>query len=289
MEVLIQVLIGGMLLGGVYALAAFGLSLIYGIVRILNFAHGTLLAISGVIASMMYASFHLHPVLIALILVPAAFAFGYLFYMALLHPLERRNHFEATVGTVLVTVGTLLVLTDITTVLAGATQRGIPLDFEAYEIANIVISNSQLYVLLGIVSLTIALHLFLTRTWFGRAVRAVTEDKMGALICGVNSTRLKALTFAFGSATVAIAGVLYALSFPVSPHMGFGLTVKAFAIVVVGGIGNLRGALIAGIFLGIAESMTALAWAPEWAPAISMFLMLLILVVKPQGFGKKTA
>lgn len=289
MEVLIQVAIGGVLLGGVYALAAFGLSLIYGIARILNFAHGTLLAISGVVASMIFASWHLHPALIALLLMPAAFGLGYVFYMTLLHPLERRNHFEATVGTVLVTVGALLILTDITAALAGATQKGIPLDFEAHEIGNIVVSNTQLYVLVGIAALTVAIHLFLTRTWIGRAIRAVTEDRVGALICGVDSTRLKALTFAFGSATVAIAGILYAISFPVSPHMGFGLTVKAFAIVIVGGLGNLRGALLAGIFLGVAESLTALWWKPEWAPALSMILMLLILVVKPQGFGTKSA
>jgi branched-chain amino acid transport system permease protein len=288
-EVLIQVAIGGILLGGVYALAAFGLSLIYGIARILNFAHGTLLAIAGVAGSMIFASFQLHPVLIALGMMPAAFAFGYVFYVVLLHPLERRNHFEATVGTVLVTVGALLVLTDVTAVLAGATSKGIPLDFEAYEVGNIIVSNTQLYVLLGIAALTAGIHLFLTRTWIGRAIRAVTEDRVGALICGVDSARLKALTFAFGSITVAVAGILYAMSFPVSPHMGFSLTVKAFAIVVVGGIGNLRGALLAGIFLGVAESLTSLWWKPEWAPALSMILMLLILVVKPQGFGSRAA
>lgn len=289
LEVLFQVLIGGVLLGGVYALVAFGLSLIYGIVRILNFAHGTLLAVSGVVASLIFAAYHLHPALIALLLAAAAFVFGYVFYVTLLHPLGRRNHFEATVGTVLVTVGALLILSDITAVLAGATQRNIPLDFEAFEIGEIVVSNVQVTILLGIAVLMLAIHLLLTRTWFGRALRAVTEDRVGALICGVNSNRLKALTFAFGSTTVAIAGVLYAMSFPVSPFMGFGLTIKAFTIVVVGGIGNLRGALLAGIFLGMAESMTSLLWKPEWAPALSMILMLLILVAKPQGFGKKMA
>jgi len=289
LDVLLQVLIGGALLGGVYALVAFGLSLIYGIVRVLNFAHGTLLAVSGVVGSLIFASFQLHPAIIALILAPAGFVFGYLFYMALLYPLGRRNHFEATVGTVLVTVGTLVVLSDITAWLAGATQQNIPLDFQAFEIGNVVISNTQLYILVGIAALMVAIHLLLTRTWFGRGIRAVTEDRIGAQICGVNSTRLKALTFAFGSATVAIAGVLYAMSFPVSPFMGFALTVKAFTIVVVGGIGNMRGALIVGILLGMAESLTALLWKPEWAPALSVVIMLLILVARPQGFGKAAA
>ena len=101
MEALVQVLIGGILLGGLYALVAFGLSLIYGVVRILNFSHGTLLAVGGVAASLLYASYKLHPVLIMLILVPALFVFGYLFYVLLLQPLERRSHFESTAGTVL--------------------------------------------------------------------------------------------------------------------------------------------------------------------------------------------
>ena len=287
-EVLIQVLIGGALLGGVYALVAFGLSLIYGIVRILNFAHGTLLAVSGVAASLIFSAYQLHPAIIGALLAPAVFVFGYAFFVILLQPLGRRNPFEATVGTVLVTVGTLLILSDLTALFAGAEQRNIPLDFEAFEIGDIVISNTQMYILVGIAVLMIVIHLLLSRTWFGRAIRAVTEDEIGALICGVNSWRLKALTFAFGSATVAVAGVLYAMSFPVSPYMGFGLTVKAFTIVVVGGIGNMRGALIVGILLGMAESVTALVWKPEWAPALSVVLMLLILVARPQGFGKKS-
>jgi branched-chain amino acid transport system permease protein len=285
MEVLLQVLIGGVLLGGLYAMVAFGLSLIYGVVRILNFAHGTLLAVSGVAASLAFSTWQLHPVLIALGLAPllGAFAFGY--YHLLLKPLGRRNHFEGTVGTVLVTVGTLMMLSDLTAKAAGATQRNIPLRLEALEFGEIVVSTVQLLTLAGIALLTLVMHLVLKRTWFGRAVRAVTQEPVGAQICGVPSTRLKALTFAFGSATVALAAVMYVLSFPVDPTMGFGLTVKAFTIIVVGGIGNLPGALAAGVFLGVAEGLTGLYWKPEWAPALSVVLMLAILVARPRAAG----
>ena len=285
MEVLLQVLIGGVLLGGLYAMVAFGLSLIYGVVRILNFAHGTLLAVSGVAASLAFSAWQLHPVLIALALAPllGVFAFGY--YHLLLKPLARRNHFEGTVGTVLVTVGTLMMLSDLTAKAAGATQRNIPLRLEALEFGDIVVSTVQLLILAGIAVLTLVMHLILKTTWFGRAVRAVTQDPVGAQICGVPSTRLKALTFAFGSATVALAAVMYVLSFPVDPTMGFGLTVKAFTIIVVGGIGNLPGALAAGVFLGVAEGLTGLYWKPEWAPALSVLLMLAILVARPRAAG----
>ncbi len=286
-DILLQVLIGGVLLGGLYALVAFGLSLIYGVVRILNFAHGTLLAVSGVLASLAFSAWGMHPLVIAALLAPLMFACAYGYYLLLLRPLAKRSHFESTVGTVLVTVGTLMMLSDITAKAAGATQRNIPLRLPAIEFGEIVISTTQLLILAGIVLLTVVMHLLLKRTWFGRAVRAVTQDATGAQICGVQSTRIKALTFAFGSATVAIAAVLYVLSFPVDPYMGFGLTVKAFTIIVVGGIGNLPGALLAGVFLGVAEGLTGLYWKPEWAPALSVVAMLVILVAFPKRVGAR--
>ena len=286
-DILLQVLIGGVLLGGLYALVAFGLSLIYGVVRILNFAHGTLLAVSGVLASLLFSEWGMHPLVIVALLAPLMFVCAYGYYHLLLRPLAKRSHFESTVGTVLVTVGTLMMLSDITAKAAGATQRNIPLRLPAIEFGEIVISTTQLLILGGIVMLTVVMHLLLKRTWFGRAVRAVTQDAIGAQICGVQSTRIKALTFAFGSATVAIAAVLYVLSFPVDPYMGFSLTVKAFTIIIVGGIGNLPGALLAGVFLAVAEGLTGLYWKPEWAPALSVVAMLLILVAFPKRAGAK--
>jgi len=175
MEVLLQVLIGGVLLGGLYALVAFGLSLIYGVVRILNFAHGTLLAVSGVLASLAFSSWQMSPLLIAALLAALIFFCAYGYYHLLLRPLARRSHFEATVGTVLVTVGTLMILSDLTAVAAGATQRNIPLRLEALELGEIVVSTTQLLILLGIAVLTAVMHLILKHTWFGRAVRGITD------------------------------------------------------------------------------------------------------------------
>lgn len=286
-EVILQVLIGGILLGGLYALIAFGLSLIYGIVKILNFAHGTMLAVCGIAASVLYTGLGLHPLVIAIIITPLVFLFGYLFYRSLIYPLESRSEFESVVGSVLVTVGAMLILSDVATSLASATQRNIQLPFHAINLNGIVISTTQMYVLLGIVALTILVQLFLSKAWLGRAIRAVTQDRVGAQICGVHSIKLKSITFAFGSATVAIAAILYTISYPVSPYMGFPLTVKAFTIIILGGIGNLRGALYAGVFLGVAESMTSLFWDAEWAPAVSVVLMLVILIVFPKASGQR--
>jgi branched-chain amino acid transport system permease protein len=283
--ILIQLLIGGLLLGGLYTLIAFGLSLIYGVVRILNFAHGTLLAISGIAASVLFAAYAINPAVLAILLVPAFLVFGYVLYVVLLEPLKKRNPMEATVGTVLVTVGVLLIISDVAAVIAGPTTKNIPLEVAIYELGGVIVQRTELYVLGGIALFTVALHLFLKKTWFGRAIRAVTQDPLGANICGVRSGRIHAYTVAFGCGIVAVAGVLYTLKFPVDPYGGFDLTVKAFTIIILGGIGNLIGALFAGLFLGLAETMTGFFWAAEWAPAVSIVLLLVILVVFPRGLA----
>jgi branched-chain amino acid transport system permease protein len=284
-DILIQVLLGGVLLGGLYALVAFGLSLIYGVARILNIAHGTLLAITGVLASELYAATGWGPLLLMAVLVPPVFFFGYLFHAGLLRPLARRRKHEEIIGTVLITTGLLIIMSDVAGLVAGTAQRNIPLPSDVLEWGEVIVPETQLWILVGIALITVALHVFLKRSWFGRAVRAVTQDGTGAAICGVNSARAHALTFAIGSGIVAVAGVLYAMTYPVDPNMGFSLTVKAFTVIIVGGIGNLAGALIAGVLLGTAESFTAYLWAPQWAPLISVVLLLVILVVFPRGLG----
>lgn len=285
--IIAQIALGGILIGGLYALVAFGLSLIYGVARILNFAHGTLLAVGGVAASGIFAATAWNPLLIMLMLVPVLAVFGYIFYDRLLQPLTRRNHFEYTVGSVLVTVGALLILSDVAAWLAGPAPRNIPISFEVLEFGGVLVTTAQAWILAGIAVFTVALHFYIKKSWFGRAMRAVTQDHTGATICGVRADRVHALTFAFGSGIVAVAAVLYSMMFPVDPYMGFALTVKAFTIIILGGIGNLVGALIAGIFLGLAEGFTSFFWATQWAPAISIFLLLVILVIFPQGFGMR--
>jgi branched-chain amino acid transport system permease protein len=210
-------------------------------------------------------------------------------YVYLLEPLKARNPMQATVGTVLVTVGLLLIISDVAALLAGPTSVNIRLPVDVFILQGIIVSTTDLYILLGIAALTLALHLILSRTWFGRAVRSVTQDSTGARICGVRAGVIHAATVAFGSAIVAVAGVLYVLSYPVNPYEGFGLTVKAFTIIILGGIGNLPGALLAGIFLGVAEALTGFFWTSDWAPGLSIMLLLLVLIVFPQGFLSRRA
>ena len=172
--IFLQILVGGLLLGGLYALVAFGLSLIYGVAQILNFAQGTLLAVGGVAAAALFAATGWHPVILIVVLIPVFAVFGFYFYDLLLRPLVGRNHFEYMVGSVLVTVGALLILSDFAAWLAGPSPKNIPVDFDVIELGEVLVTTTQIYILLGIVILTIVLHLFIRRSWFGRAMRAVT-------------------------------------------------------------------------------------------------------------------
>jgi branched-chain amino acid transport system permease protein len=219
-----------------------------------------------------------------MIVIPV-FAFGYLFHAGLLRPLARRGKHDETIGTVLITTGALIMMSDLTGFAAGTQQRNIPVRSEMLEMGDIILPMAQIWILAGIVALTLALHFYLKYAWFGKAVRAVTQDAFGAALCGVNGPRARALTFAAGSGLVGVAGVLYAIIYPVDPYMGFSLTVRAFTIIVVGGIGNLAGAMVAGLMLGVAEAFTAFLWSPKWAPAISVILLLIILVVFPRGLA----
>jgi branched-chain amino acid transport system permease protein len=148
---------------------------------------------------------------------------------------------------------------------------------------GVILSATNIAILIGMIGLVTVIHLALTRTWLGCAIRAVTQDQLGAQICGVRSHVIRGATFAFAYAVVAIAAVFYAMSYPVDPYLGLGLTVKAFTIIVLGGIGNLPGNLLAGLFLGLTEAFTAFFAGTAWAPAVGVLLLLAVLIVLPQG------
>ncbi|MAS03843.1 MAG: hypothetical protein CL534_04020 [Ahrensia sp.] len=279
--ILAQLLINGILLGGLYALVAFGLSVIYGVAGILNFAHGTILAMISIAAAILFESLGLPLAVILLVLTPAGFLFGWVFHKVLLSPLQAREQHQRTIGTVLVTVGALIIIGDVTAVLAGAEQRVIRLSSIFFEIGSVIVSGTQIGILVAVSVSMIALHLFLVRSWTGASIRAVAQNRIGAALCGADASNTSAMTFAIGASIVAIAGVLYVISYPVNPYSGFPLTVKAFSIILLGGVGNLPGTLVAGLFLGVAEAFVAFYWAPQWAPAISIIIVLGGLLLFP--------
>jgi branched-chain amino acid transport system permease protein len=282
-SIFMQILVGGIVLGSIYALVAFGLSLIYGVVRILNFAHGTFLAVIAIVACVLFKSLGIPPAAIIVLLIPPVAVFAYGFYIVLLDPLFAKSPSEMAIGTVLVTVGALLILSDVAAFVAGTSLRSIQIESGVFIVGGVILSTTNIAIMLGIVALVFIIHLVLRNTWLGVAIRAVTQDQFGARICGIPSVAIRASTFAFAYAVVTAAAVFYAMTYPVDPYLGLGLTVKAFTIIVLGGIGSLPGTLLAGFLLGVTEAFTSFYVGTAWAPAASILLLLGMLVLMPQG------
>jgi branched-chain amino acid transport system permease protein len=287
-SIFIQLIIGGLLLGGIYALIAFGLSIIYGVSRVLNLAHGTILMVAGILASWLFMKLGINPIFIALLLVPVFLAAGAGFWRSLIKPLTGKKPLEFIIGSVLVTVGAMMVIDDVTIFIAGPTLHSIPFTAPSIKIGEVVISTIRLWLMVILILITIGLHLYFTKTFTGKAIRAITQDTTGAMLVGVDITQMNMVTFGIGFILVAIASVFYDMMFTLGAYMGFPLTVKAFTIVILGGLGSLVGPVIGGIILGVAETITSFYFGSDWSPALSVIILLIILVLRPQGiFGYK--
>ena len=279
---LAQVVSGGLVMGGLYAMVAMGLSLIYGVTRVLNFAHGTFVALAGIAGSILFSSLGIHPAWSILLAAAVFFVLGFGFYDLLLKPVMKYDHFKMTIGTVLITIGAFMIIEDLASVAAGPVQRNILLPSTVIAATGGIVTSIQLYVLLGITAVTLALHAFLKHSWFGRAIRALTQDQFAATAFGVQSELIRGATFAVGTAMAGVSGVLYAMTLPVDLHTGFILTVKAFTVIAIGGIGNLTGTLVASVLLGVTEALVAFYVSSEWAPAVSIVVLLVVLVLAPR-------
>ena len=288
LAIIIQIAIGGLLLGGIYALIAFGLSIIYGVSRVINLAHGTILMVAGILASWIFFQLGINPIFVGLILVPIFLAAGAGFWRVLIKPLIGKGPLEFITGSVLVTVGIMMVIDDVTMFIAGPTLRSIPFDMPSLRIGQVVISTTRLWLMAFLILITIGLHIYFSKTYIGKAIRAITQDMTGAQLVGVNISKINMVTFGIGFVLVAIASVFYDMLFSIGAYMGFPLTVKAFTIVILGGLGSLIGPVIGGLILGVAESFTAFYIGAKWAPALSVIILLIILVLRPQGiFGQR--
>jgi branched-chain amino acid transport system permease protein len=285
---LIQVLIGGLLQGGMYALGAFGLSLVFGVLGILNVAHGDFLMLGGLLCYGAYVALGLDPVVALTIVIPVFFGVGCLFERILIQPLLSKSHHELLMGSILVTLGAALAIEDLVPFVWTQSFSGIPYTLPSLVIGDVVIPTLRLAVLLGIVTLTLVLHVFLRRTSVGIALRAMTENRQGAMLVGINLPRLSMLAFGIGTALVATAGVAHVTLYSITPTMGIPLTLKYLTIVVLGGLGSLLGSVLGGMVLGLSEALTSLYIGPEWAPTVAFLVLIVVLVTRPQGlFGMR--
>jgi branched-chain amino acid transport system permease protein len=284
-ELLLPILISGLVTGAVYAVFSLGLSLVYGVSRVLNFAYGSLYMVAAYLAYLLMDRLGLGYPAAVLILLPTMFLIGIVLERTLVRPLRRQANWK--MATMMVTLGLALVLDNLTLVIFGPDQKQLPLMVEGtLEIGELQIGYQDIAVLL-IAALTVtALEVFLKYTPMGQATRAVSQDMQGARMVGIGVNRI--FSYAFGLSTVlaAVAALLLAPVTLVSPQGGWPLFLKAFVIVVFGGLGSTKGALLGALLLGIVESAVVYLMDATWIMPVWLLVLLIVLMVRPKGlFG----
>ena len=284
----IQLLVGGILLGGIYGLAAFGLSITFGVLNVLNLAHGEFLMLGALMGYVLFSALGLNPFISAMAVIPIFIVAGIGFYFLLLKPISEKPPHQLLVASILVTLGASLIIEDLTAFFWERPVTGIAYSLPPLELAGVVVSSTRFLILMFIFLLAFSLQLYLQKTYVGKSIRGITQCLEGAKVVGIPIVLVSALTFGLGVALAASAGVFYVTLFTVTPVMGIPLSVKYMCIVVLGGLGSLVGSVVGGLILGVAESFTAYYFGAEWSPTIAFILLILILIVKPEGlFGTK--
>lgn len=276
------------MLGGIYGLAAFGLSITFGVLNVLNLAHGEFLMLGALMGYVLFTALGLNPFISAIAVIPIFIIAGIGFYLLLLKPISEKPPHQLLVASILITLGASLVIEDLTAFFWERPVTGIAYSLPSLDLAGVVVSSTRLLILLFIFFLAFSLQLYLKKTYIGKSIRGITQCLEGAKVVGIPIVLVSALTFGLGVALAASAGVFYVTLFTVTPVMGIPLSVKYMCIVVLGGLGSLVGSVVGGLILGVAESLTAYYFGAEWSPTIAFILLILILIVKPEGlFGTK--
>jgi branched-chain amino acid transport system permease protein len=285
-DLVVNVVLAGILTGLVYGLMALGLSVIFGVVRVVNFAHGELMTVAMYAATVLFARFELDPFLAVLPVSIAFFALGYALQAGLINPFITRpehSQFMLLVAVGLIVINGLLMG-------FGPDARSVQVDYqlESFELGEILVDKARLYAA-GLAVLTaLALIGFFRYTRTGKAIRACADNHFAAQVVGLNVKRLYALTFGLGAVCVAVAGCALTLLIDVTPSLGPQYTLLAFVIVIVGGLGSMLGALVGGVLIGVSEALAGLLISPSAKSMLSFGLLIVVLIVRPQGlFGRK--
>lgn len=286
LPIVAEAMLNGLLTGAVYALIALGLTLVYGVLHIINFAHGALLTCAMFAVWLVYTAFGLDPYLAILPLTLVFFAIGYGVQRFIIGPAAHGDDGNI----LLVTLGLSIVIENVLLAVFQSDTRSLSTDysFQVVELGPLLISQARLYGFAGAVVVSVLLWLLLARTDTGKAIRAVAKEKLGARLVGINVAHVFAVTFGLGCATLAIAACLLMPTFYVNPRVGGAFVLVAFTIVVLGGMGSITGALLGGLFIGVVESLCGL-YLGESLGQIGIFLIfILVLLFRPTGlFGAR--
>jgi branched-chain amino acid transport system permease protein len=287
LTLVLQGLVSGLLFGGVYSLMAVGLTLIFGVMRVVNFAHGDMMVWGMYLAYVLASRAGIDPYLGFVLCAAALFVLGLVVQRGLVDRIIAAPHEMQ----ILLMLGVALVLENVALVAFGPepTRVRSPLGDAALWLGPVFVDVARLVTFAVAVALTVALSLFLHRTDAGRMIRAVADNTYGALVIGADARRVYAVAFGVGAACVGAAGALVSPILPFQPSTGLSLSVTSFNIVIIGGMGSLPGAFVGGLLVSVAESLGAVFLKPSLKELMSFSLLVVILLVRPAGlFGRRT-
>lgn len=278
-EALLASTFDGLMLGFVYGLMAMGLTLIFGVMKVINLGHGPVIVIGMFSVLVLSQAFGINPYLALPIVIVLGVLFGMVMYFIALHRVI--NAPELT--TLLATFSVNLMITGTMTVIFSTSPRGLDVSLGSLQFGAVTILGTAVTAVVIAVLVTGALYAFLYRTRTGKSIRAVANNRGAAELMGINSTWMLALSFGLGTMLAMISGALLATRFSFTVLSGGGLETKSFVIVVLGGLGNPTGALLGGIIIGLLESITTIFMPVSWVPVLEFVVFVLILLVRPNG------
>ena len=282
---LIQAIVKGLLTGMVYSLLALGLTVIFGVMRVVNFAHGEMMVVAMYLAVMSFGLLGIDPMVALIPIAGILFAFGYGLQRTVINRfINVPEHMQF-----ILMLSIAIILVNACLLLAGPDAQGVQLDYalDSFEIGALLIDKTRVYAAIGSLIIAFVLFLFFSRTRTGKAIRAAADNYTGALVVGLDVNRLYAITFGIGAACVGAAGALTIMLVQVQPFLALEYTLLAFTIVIIGGLGSLRGAIAGGLLIGLSEAVAGFLLEPSLKSVFSFGLLILVLLVRPQGlFGK---
>ena len=281
----------GLLMGGVYGFMALGLTLIFGIVKVINFAHGSFIMVGMFTGYWFWVLTHIDPYLSLLIIVPLLFLLGYQVQNVLIKPvLKSEAEVREPIGILVLTAGLWLFLDNLALLLFGPNFRTAetPYTGQMFKAGDVLISAPKLYAFLISLATTGILYILLKKTLLGKAIRATGQNRQVASLMGVDIYKIYNISFGLGVALTGVTGALLVPFYPVYPNVGFVFDIRAFMIVVLGGLGSIPGALLGGLIVGLIESVGAQFMATSWTAGLIFVIFLLVLYLRPEGmFGFK--
>jgi branched-chain amino acid transport system permease protein len=287
-EIYLNVAVSGLLTGLVYGLMAVGLSVIFGVVRVVNFAHGEMMTVAMYLAIALFNSLGLDPLVMAVPVAGALFALGYVMQAGLINPFITRPEYSQF----MLLIAVAIIIVNVLLIVFGPDARNVQTSyaFDSFLLGPLITDATKVYAGAATLVITATLFAFFRFAPLGKAIRACADNYTGALVVGLNVKRLYALTFGLGAACVGAAGSILVVLVDVTPALGPALTLLAFIIVITGGLGSMVGAVLGGLLIGFTEAMAGLFFTPSAKSMFSFGLLVLVLLFRPQGIlGKRVS